>query len=215
LKRKYLKQISEDQDIFTQCTDTIIRQVGDIGRMVDEFSAFARMPAADMKTEDLCEIVRAAIFAEEFAHRSVDYIVQLPDTPANIRCDIRHVNRLLTNILQNALEAIDGRPKPEEGEQAPSKITVSLGIEGTSAVLEVADNGIGLPSEGRERLTEPYVTNREKGTGLGLAIVKKIMEEHGAHMRLEDAEGGGAQIRLSFHLAERLGHPDVEKIGVC
>ena len=214
LKRKYLKQISEDQDIFTQCTDTIIRQVGDIGRMVDEFSAFARMPAADMKTEDLCEIVRAAIFAEEFAHRSVDYIVQLPDTPANIRCDIRHVNRLLTNVLQNALEAIDGRPKPEEGEQAPSKITVSLGIEGTSAVLEVADNGIGLPSEGRERLTEPYVTNREKGTGLGLAIVKKIMEEHGAHMRLEDAEGGGAQIRLSFPLAERLEHSDVEKIGV-
>jgi two-component system nitrogen regulation sensor histidine kinase NtrY len=200
LKRKYLKQIETDRDIFTQCTDTIIRQVGDIGRMVDEFSAFARMPAAEMKDVDLREVVRAAMFAEEFAHRDIEYAVALPDTAVSIRCDSRHLNRLLTNILQNAHEAIDARAGDAVPNLGAGVISIALETEGNTAQLLIQDNGIGLPAEGRERLVEPYVTNREKGTGLGLAIVKKIMEEHGGRMLLEDGVGGGALIRLSFPL---------------
>ncbi|MFP6699683.1 MAG: PAS domain-containing sensor histidine kinase [Alphaproteobacteria bacterium] len=200
LKRKYLKQIETDQDIFTQCTDTIIRQVGDIGRMVDEFSAFARMPAAEMKDVDLREVVRAAMFAEEFAHRDIEYDVALPDTAVSIRCDSRHLNRLLTNLLQNAHEAIDARAGDAVPNLGAGVISIALETDGNTAQLLIQDNGIGLPAEGRERLVEPYVTNREKGTGLGLAIVKKIMEEHGGRMLLEDGVGGGALIRLSFPL---------------
>ncbi|MFP6772183.1 MAG: PAS domain-containing sensor histidine kinase [Alphaproteobacteria bacterium] len=200
LKRKYLKQITTDQDIFTQCTDTIIRQVGDIGRMVDEFSAFARMPAAEMKDVNLSEVVRAALFAEEFAHRDIEYTVALPEAAVAIRCDSRHVNRMLTNLLQNAHEAIDARAGDGVPNPGPGVINVALETEGNTAQLLIQDNGIGLPAEGRERLVEPYVTNREKGTGLGLAIVKKIMEEHGGRMALEDGAEGGALIRLSFPL---------------
>lgn len=202
LKRKYLKQITSEPEVFTQCTETIIRQVGDIGRMVDEFSAFARMPAAEMRFEDLCEIVRGATFAEDFARKDIDYRMQLPDGGVKIRCDARHLNRLLTNLLQNAQEAIAARKAPDDGSLPRGIIEVAVFADGQNAVFEIRDNGIGLPAEGRERLTEPYVTNREKGTGLGLAIVKKVMEEHGGRMRLGDAEGGGARIHLSFPLAD-------------
>jgi two-component system, NtrC family, nitrogen regulation sensor histidine kinase NtrY len=217
LKRKYLSQITSEPEVFTQCTDTIIRQVGDIGRMVDEFSAFARMPAAEMKFEDLSEIVRRAMFSEDFAHRDVDYRMQLPEGPVEIRCDIRHLNRLLTNLLQNAQEAITARAPPGDGSLPQGVIEVAVFTEGPNAILEIRDNGIGLPVDGRERLTEPYVTNREKGTGLGLAIVKKIVEEHGGRMRLDDAEGGGAQIHLSFPIAEKTeqaGDAQADESGV-
>ena len=218
LKRKYLEQISFEPEIFVQCTDTIIRQVGDIGRMVDEFSAFARMPAAEMKTKDLCAIVRNAVFTEKFANKGINYLAQLPAGAIKIACDDGHLNRLLTNLLQNAQESIaarltaDGRGVPE------GVIEVEVCIEGQNAVLDIRDNGIGLPAEGRERLTEPYVTNREKGTGLGLAIVKKIVEEHGGRMRLDDADGGGAQINLSFPLSDEAdlaidGNIDMSKLN--
>ena len=212
LKRKYLKQISAEPEVFIQCTDTIIRQVGDIGRMVDEFSAFARMPAAEMKTEDLSDIVRRAVFAEQFAHKDIDYHMEIPEGPVNIRCDDRHLNRLLTNLLQNALDAIAARPVPPAGGLPAGAIGIQVSVVGQSAILEVRDNGIGLPAEGRERLTEPYVTNREKGTGLGLAIVKKIIEEHGGRLRLEDAEGGGAQIHLSFPISNIDGGADEDDV---
>ena len=212
LKRKYLTQITSEPEVFTQCTDTIIRQVGDIGRMVDEFSAFARMPAAEMKFEDLSEIVRDATFAEDFAHNDINYRLHLPDDAVWIRCDTRYLNQLLTNLLQNALEAITARPAPDDGGLPPGIIEVAVFTDGPNAILEIRDNGIGLPAEGRERLTEPYVTNREKGTGLGLAIVKKIMEEHGGRMRLDDAEGGGAQIHLSFPIVEKAQQADDEKL---
>jgi two-component system nitrogen regulation sensor histidine kinase NtrY len=198
LKRKYLQQIEAEPDIFLQCTDTIIRQVSDIGRMVDEFSAFARMPAAEMKIEDLCDIVRDSVFAEEFAHRDIDYRMQLHDAAALIRCDAQHLNRLLTNLLQNAREAIASHPEPADSGRIPGFIEVAISVDEQGTDLYIRDNGIGFPTENRERLTEPYVTNREKGTGLGLAIVKKIMEEHGGRMRLDDADGGGAQIHLHF-----------------
>ncbi len=212
LKRKYLKQISSDQDTFTQCTDTIIRQVGDIGRMVDEFSAFARMPTAEMKSEDLREIIRAGLFAEEFAHGDVEYSVELPEHSVIIRCDTRHLDRLLTNLLQNAQEAIDARQPADDRELDPGKICIELTTDDENAVLDIRDNGTGLPEEGRERLTEPYVTNRDKGTGLGLAIAKKIMEEHGGRMRLDDAEEGGAWIQLSFPLHDQDVVEDVQEV---
>ncbi|NQV59561.1 MAG: HAMP domain-containing protein, partial [Alphaproteobacteria bacterium] len=213
LKRKYLNQITAEPEVFVQCTDTIIRQVADIGRMVDEFSAFARMPAAEMKLENLSEIVRTATFAEDFAHNDIDYRMHLPDSIVEIRCDTQHLNRLLTNLLQNAQEAITARPVTDDGGLLPGIIEVTVFTDGSNAILEIRDNGIGLPAEGRERLTEPYVTNREKGTGLGLAIVKKIMEEHGGRMHLDDADGGGAKIRLSFPLADgtrQAGHEETD-----
>jgi len=213
LKRKYLNQITAEPEVFVQCTDTIIRQVADIGRMVDEFSAFARMPAAEMKLENLSEIVRTATFAEDFAHNDIDYRMHLPDSIVEIRCDTQHLNRLLTNLLQNAQEAITARPVTDDGGLLPGIIEVTVFTDGSNAILEIRDNGIGLPAEGRERLTEPYVTNREKGTGLGLAIVKKIMEEHGGRMHLDDADGGGAKIRLSFPLADgtrQVGHEETD-----
>ncbi|MDP6346724.1 MAG: PAS domain-containing sensor histidine kinase [Alphaproteobacteria bacterium] len=201
LKRKYLAQIKIEPDVFTQCTDTIIRQVGDIGRMVDEFSAFARMPAAEMKNNDLCEIARDAVFAEQIAHGDVDYQIDLPEAPLVIRCDAQHVGRALTNLLRNAEEAIDGRPAAAGEAKPGGLIRVLVRRDGRRVSLEVRDNGRGLPAEGRERLTEPYVTLRDKGTGLGLAIVQKIAEEHGARLYLEDDEGGGACARLTFEIA--------------
>ncbi len=217
LKRKYLKQITAEPEVFVQCTDTIIRQVADIGRMVDEFSAFARMPAAEMKFENLSEIVRTATFAEDFAHNDIDYRMHLPDSAVEIRCDMQHLNRLLTNLLQNAQEAIAARPVTDDRGLPPGIVEVTVFTDGPNAILEIRDNGIGLPAEGRERLTEPYVTNREKGTGLGLAIVKKIMEEHGGRMRLDDADGGGAKIHLSFPLADgtrQAGYEETDGSGV-
>ena len=202
LKRKYLKQIQTDHEIFTECTNTIIRQVGDIGRMVDEFSAFARIPAAEMHEEDLRKIVEAALFSEEFAHWDVNYTLNLPDEPVRIRCDSSHVNRLMMNLLQNAQEAINARESSTDVNFVPGAIHIVVSANDANALLEIIDNGIGLPPDGRERLTEPYVTNRERGTGLGLAIVKKIVEEHGGRLGMEDADGGGARIHLSFPLKE-------------
>lgn len=203
LRRKYFKQIKTEHEVFIQCTDTIIRQVGDIGRMVDEFSAFARMPAAEMRDEDLSEIIRTALFSEEFANWDVSYTFNLPEFPVLIHCDRDHVNRLLMNLLQNAQEAINAREIPTNRDLLPGAIRVILTTVDTNASLEIIDNGVGLPMEGRERLTEPYVTTRERGTGLGLAIVKKIVEEHGGRLRLENADKTGARIHLNFPLVKR------------
>ena len=200
LKRKYLKQIAEDPETFAICTDTIVRQVGDIGRMVDEFSSFARMPAPVMSEHSLRELIQQAIFLQQSAQPTIRYTVDLPPGPLVLTCDAQQVNRALTNLLLNAAEAIDGRTPPEdEGEELPpGEIDVLVRHEGNHLILEVADNGRGLPKADRHRLTEPYVTTRARGTGLGLAIVKKIMEEHGGEVTLDDRSGGGARVRLVF-----------------
>lgn len=193
LKRKYLKEITSDPETFTACTDTIVRQVGDIGRMVDEFSAFARMPAPVMKREELGSMVREATFLMRSARADIAYQVDVPEQPVHHRCDGRQIRQALINLLQNAADAIDGR----QGDDLPPGIirVVLEDGQGTS-VLTVEDNGKGLPSEERERLTEPYVTTRAKGTGLGLAIVKKIMEDHAGELVLADRPGGGARVAL-------------------
>jgi two-component system, NtrC family, nitrogen regulation sensor histidine kinase NtrY len=201
LRRRYLKQIESDRETFTVCTDTIIRHVGDIGRMIDEFSSFARMPAPVLKPESLNEIVRQAVFLQRTAHPEIVFETILPAHPITVRCDARLVGQVLINIVKNAIESIETRIG-EDGAGEQGQINVSITAEPAQAVVIVEDNGKGLPRQGRERLTEPYVTTRAKGTGLGLAIVKKIMEDHHGELVLEDREPGGARVKLVFAAVE-------------
>ena len=198
LKRRYLKQIKDDPETFSICTDTIIRQVGDIGRMVDEFSSFARMPRPTVLPEDAKELCQQALFLQRNGNPTIRYISRLTDRPVPLICDRRQVSQVLTNILKNSAEAIEGREAAPGQQLPPGEITLSLKDDDATVSIVVEDNGKGLPQEGRERLTEPYMTTRSKGTGLGLAIVKKIMEDHGGFLELEDREGGGARISLVF-----------------
>lgn len=202
LKRKYLKEVSSDPETFIMCTETIIRQVEDIGRMVDDFSSFARMPQPSMKAENLAEICRQAVFLERTRHPDITFESALPEGVVELRCDNRQVGRALTNILKNAAESIEGR-QPGDGKLPAGWIKLSIYQEpdeaGPRTVIQIEDNGIGLPEYQRDRLTEPYVTRRDKGTGLGLAIVKKIMEDHSGDLLLEDGELGGARVLLVFN----------------
>jgi len=205
LKRKYLKQITTDPETFVTCTDTIIRQVGDIGRMVDEFSSFARMPAPVMKPENLSDVARQAVFLARNGYPAIRFEAELPSEPLAMPCDGRQIGQALTNLLKNAAEAIEGR---DGTDLAPGVIKLSLARQGESVHLCIEDNGKGLPADQRDRLTEPYVTTRAKGTGLGLAIVKKIMEDHGGELLLEDrsdsGEEPGARVRMLFRPTDSL-----------
>ncbi|MEP4190943.1 MAG: ATP-binding protein, partial [Sneathiella sp.] len=210
IKRKYGKEITSDIETFNKCTDTIIRQVGDIGQMVDEFSSFARMPAPDFRPEQLSRIVEEAVFLQKVGHPEINYELD-KDLPSSLcQLDPPQVTRVFTNLLQNAADAIEGRPgEPEILE--PGKIVVRMLEDDNQLFVEVTDNGRGLPNENRTRLTEPYVTHREKGTGLGLAIVNKIMEEHGGSLSLQDAdEGPGAKIQVAFFKTETQNKTDNE-----
>lgn len=201
LKKKYLAEIKSDPDTFVLCTDTIIRQVGDIGRMVDEFSSFARMPTPMMRRENLLELTRQGVFLQRTAHPEIQFETDLPISPVEVSCDSRQISQALTNLLQNSVDSIQARHVAEAaaGKTAiPGRIRVRLLVEAVRTVLSVEDNGKGLPKDGRENLTEPYVTTRAKGTGLGLAIVKKIMEDHAGELILDDGEIGGAGVSLAF-----------------
>lgn len=202
LKRKYLKEIQSDRDTFVTCTDTIVRQVGDIGRMVDEFSAFARMPQAVMRSESLGELVSQAIFLQRQAHPEIRFEWAKPDHPAIVECDGRQITQAVTNLLQNAIDAIGGRTAGAEETLPRGLIQVAVEHDSERARISVADNGRGLPEVGRDRLTEPYVTTRAKGTGLGLAIVKKIMEDHAGSLEMKDIPGGGARVTLIVPLRQ-------------
>ncbi len=196
LKRKYLAEIKTDPETFRLCTETIMRQVEDIGRMVDEFSSFARMPAPRMKAENLGELVRRTVFLQANGRAGAKFDAEIPTGPILLRLDAGQVGQALTNLLQNALDAIEGR----EGDNLPPPhvtVAVSQDAQGRT-VVAVGDNGRGLPKNDRDRLTEPYMTTRAKGTGLGLAIVKKIMEDHGGTVLLADRVGGGAVVSLVF-----------------
>jgi two-component system nitrogen regulation sensor histidine kinase NtrY len=208
LRRRYLKEINQDRETFTACTDTIVRHVGDIGRMIDEFSAFARMPAPVLKPENLVEIVHRAMYLQQSAHRDISFTTRFPEPPVVLNCDARLVGQAVLNIVKNAIEAIEAR-RHEDPSGEPGRITVAVAETASQIVVTVEDNGIGLPKQGRERLTEPYVTTRTKGTGLGLAIVKKIMEDHGGELVLEDGDAGGATVRLVFSAEARaIERPD-------
>lgn len=188
LRRKYMKEVSSDPAAFAKCTDTIIRQVGDIGRMVDEFSTFARMPRPVFRGENAVDIARQALFVQQMAHADIDYVARLPAAPLALRCDSRQVGQALSNVLLNAAQALESLPPGGDGGTVRPRIELRVEEESDGGLsISVIDNGPGLPREERDRLTEPYVTTRAKGTGLGLAIVKKIMEEHGGSLVLGDA----------------------------
>ena len=202
LKRKYMDEISTDPDIFRQCIDTIVRQVGDIGRMVDEFSSFARMPTPVMRRENAQELLLQAVFLQRVGHPEIAFDTDAPREPVHFEGDGRLIAQALTNVLKNAGEGIAARHA--RGDDAPGKIQVALEPNGSTLAFRITDNGVGLPPEHRHRLTEPYVTTRAKGTGLGLAIVRKIMEDHGGEITLGDAnEGEGAQVTLTFPFAQK------------
>jgi two-component system nitrogen regulation sensor histidine kinase NtrY len=200
LRRKYGNSIVEDRGIFEQCTDTIVRQVDDIRRMVDEFSRFARMPKPVMAVDDITDTVRQVAFLQRVGNADIDIEVEIAEDPMPARFDRRLISQGLTNIIKNAGEAVAAVPA---GELGRGRIVVSASRIDSEIVIDVIDNGIGLPKENRSRLLEPYVTTREKGTGLGLAIVGKILEEHGGCIELRDAAEKfpgqrGAWMRLRF-----------------
>jgi len=217
LRRKYLRQIVSDPETFSDCTDTIIRHVEDIGRMVDEFSSFARMPAPVIRPENLAEICRQAFFLQRTARSDIRFEFVAPSGEVILPCDSRLVGQALTNLIKNAIESIEARDGESReagiraGDGIKGEVILRLSEENGHIVCVVEDNGRGLPVQERDRLTEPYVTTRAKGTGLGLAIVKKIMEEHGGEIVLEDREGGGARAKLLFPLSG--GHGPGEGIA--
>src|SRR6202048_712711 len=201
LRRRYLKEIKSDVETFTVCTDTIVRHVGDIGRMIDEFSSFARMPTPVLKPENLVEIVHRAVFLQRTAHPEIVFEPVFPANPVPVSCDARLVGQALINIVKNAIESIEAR-RAEDSASPPGHVRVSVAEEDGQAAVIIEDTGKGLPQHSREQLTEPYVTTRTKGTGLGLAIVKKIMEDHLGELVLEDAEPDGAHVRLVLGTTE-------------
>ena len=205
IKRRFGKVITEDREIFDQCTDTIIRQVGDIGRMVDEFSAFARMPKPILAAMDIRQTLKESAFLIEVSRPDVVIEKSLPTSPLIGMFDSRMIGQALGNLIKNATEAIDARP--DERAEESGHVKVQGQEKNGSIIVDIMDNGKGLPRENRQRLLEPYMTTREKGTGLGLAIVRKIVEEHNGVMSLHDAPsdfyaGVGANIRLEFPLVK-------------
>jgi two-component system, NtrC family, nitrogen regulation sensor histidine kinase NtrY len=205
IRRKFGKVITEDKVVFEQCTDTIVRQVDDIRRMVDEFSRFARMPKPVIEGEDVADTVRQAVFLMKVGHPEIDIEVELREDPLRAQFDRRLISQALTNIIKNATEAIEAVPSEELGK---GRIDVIAGHENDDIVIDVIDNGVGLPKVARARLLEPYVTTREKGTGLGLAIVGRVLEDHGGRIELKDAADlrpgqRGAWMRLRFAITGR------------
>ncbi len=212
LQRRYGKEIESDPATFEKLTGTIVRQVGDLRRMVDEFSSFAQMPKPVFREEAIGEIARQALFLHEVAHPDVRFVLDVPEPAPTMLCDRRLIGQALTNIVKNAVEAIQQRREDGEG-KAEDRVTLGMAVEREELVIVVSDTGIGLPTD-RKRLTEPYMTTRAKGTGLGLAIVKKIVEDHCGQLAFEDADGGGTRVRMIFDLAALARLNSGEPVGV-
>jgi two-component system nitrogen regulation sensor histidine kinase NtrY len=201
LKRRFTKEIKSDPETFAQCADTIVRHVGDIGRMVDEFSAFARMPQPVLKPEDVGRVARETLILQRSARPEIEWVTDIPERGPMGSCDRRLLGQALTNLLQNAADSVAMRARADGREGQIGRIDVAVRAQDGMVVIDVIDDGVGLPEADRGRLTEPYVTHKPKGTGLGLAIVKKIMEDHGGGLDLEDrADGPGAVVSLSLPL---------------
>lgn len=213
IKRKFGKVIVEDRQIFDQCTDTIVRQVDDIRRMVDEFSKFARMPKPVIEGEDVADTVRQTVFLMRVGNPDIDIETEVKQDPMPAKFDRRLISQGLTNIIKNATEAIGAVPSDQLGR---GRIDVIAAREGEDIIIDVIDNGVGLPKESRSRLLEPYVTTREKGTGLGLAIVGKVLEDHGGKIELNDASAirpgaRGAWVRLRFAISGQQSSVDAKR----
>lgn len=197
LKRRYRKQIEQDGELFDELTSTIVRQVGDLRKMVDEFSSFARLPKPVFRPEDALDLIRQSLFLQEVGHPEVNYQFEAPeDGPIRIQCDRHQFGQAITNILKNAFEAIEAKTQNAEPDYR-GRILVKVEQDEHTFSVVIEDNGIGLPQD-RERILEPYVTTREKGTGLGLAIVNKIVEEHGGEMTFSSVETGGTRVTMRF-----------------
>jgi two-component system, NtrC family, nitrogen regulation sensor histidine kinase NtrY len=201
LQRRFGQEVTSDRETFDRLTGTIVRQVGDLRRMVDEFSNFARMPKPVFRDDDVHEIARQALFLHEVAHPGVKFVLDPPAGQFRMVCDRRQLSQALTNVVKNGVEAIEARRNRGEHSLAGDRIELKLHYEGEHLVIDVLDTGIGLP-EDRERLTEPYMTTRVRGTGLGLAIVKKIVEEHVGEIAFLDRRGGGTHVRIAFDTAK-------------
>src|SRR5580692_7206392 len=213
IRRKFGKTIVEDKSVFDQCTDTIVRQVDDIRRMVDEFSRFARMPKPVIEGEDVADTVRQAVFLMRVGHPDVDIEADVKEEPLRAQFDRRLISQALTNIIKNATEAIEAVPAETLGK---GRIDVVAARDNDDIVIDVIDNGIGLPKVSRARLLEPYVTTREKGTGLGLAIVGRVLEDHGGRIELNDAAdirpgARGAWMRLRFAVSGQAPKPEAKE----
>ena len=202
IRRKYGKVIVTDKEVFEQCTATIVRQVDEIKRMVDEFSSFARMPKPAITQQDLAEIARQNLFMLRMAHPEIEFPFETTGEDERGRVvaafDVRLFSQALTNILKNAVEAVQAVPEGVlTADGGKGRVALRLAVEGGFVTIDVTDNGKGFPAEGRQRLLEPYMTTREGGTGLGLAIVSKVLEEHGGGIELNDnPEGRGGQVRV-------------------
>jgi two-component system nitrogen regulation sensor histidine kinase NtrY len=196
LQRRYRKQIEQDGELFEELTATIIRQVGDLRKMVDEFSSFARLPKPVFRSEDAVDLVRQAMFLQEVGHPEINYRFVSSGEVPQIDCDRHQFGQAMTNVLKNAAEAIDARRREAETGYR-GRIEVEVQADDRFLTVCVTDNGVGLPQEG-VRIMEPYVTTREKGTGLGLAIVKKIVEEHAGELNFAAAPAGGTRATLRF-----------------
>ena len=210
LRRKYREHVVEaGPETFDKCVDTIVRQVSDIGRMVDEFSTFARMPAPKMERADLNEIAQACVFAQRVASPNIKVPLKTPTVSILAECDSRLVGQALANILKNAAESVSARVELG-ADKSHGAIEVTAYRENGFGIIQVCDNGLGWPEADKARLTEPYMTTREKGTGLGLAIVRRIMEDHGGRLELDDPveSSNGAIVRLAFPLLDDTNDPE-------
>ena len=201
MQRKFGDEITSDKETFERLSGTIIRQVGDLRRMVDEFSNFARMPKPVFREENVHEIARQALFLHEVAHPKISFVLDPPEGDFVMVCDRRQLAQALTNIVKNSVEAIESRVNRGEHSLAGDRVELKLHNEEDHLVIDLLDTGVGLP-EDRERLTEPYMTTRVRGTGLGLAIVKKIVEEHMGEIAFLDRAGGGTHVRITFDTAK-------------
>jgi len=208
LQRRFGNKLTADPEIFENLTGTIVRQVGDLRNIVDEFSSFARMPKPVFRQENLDDILKQALFMQDVAWSAITFNFTSDEQPVSLVCDRRQLGQALTNIIKNAAESIQQKAETSSDfQESDGKIDLAVRSENQHVVIEVTDNGIGLPIE-RERIVEPYMTTRASGTGLGLAIVKKIVEEHFGEMKFGDTPGGGARvtIRLNPSKLARLSH---------
>ncbi len=203
LQRRFGKKLDEDAGVFTKLTETIVRQVADVRRMVDEFSSFARMPAPTFGLEDVRDIVRQSVFLFEVARPDIKFVLDAPEDVTPLVCDRHLLSQAVTNVVKNAVEAIDEKRLHDRdvpgSEAEPDRIEVTILMQDGVLQISVADTGVGLPPE-RDRIAEPYITTRQTGTGLGLAIVKKIIDDHLGEIDFADAPGGGARVTMTLFI---------------
>lgn len=201
LQRRFGPAEEKDRSAFERLTSTIVRQVGDLRRMVDEFSRFAQMPRPVFRRDSLTDVIRQSIFLQEIAKPDIRFSFHGPDEPVELICDRRLLAQAFTNLLKNAVEAI------ERGPNRPGVIDCALSREGDVVRVAITDNGAGLPAQ-RASITEPYVTTRDGGTGLGLAVVSKIVEDHAGTLSFADRDGGGTVVVIEFDTAKLAARAD-------